>query len=166
MVPDLCALIEADHRDQDQILVAMVGTDPPHELVSALDSFRIGLAVHVAAESSVFDLLLTERLAPQGLRQIASRSRDAHLEQQRICDALNCTRPSSDEWFTLALELRVKVLDHALQTMWTRWMLQDQVASPIRRELTRVYATTRLRAFGRTPLRGRVTAALDSLLSA
>ena len=151
MVPDVCALVRADHTDLDLALKAMV--DPrkrADELRELLDIFRLALAVHVAAESRMYGKLVADVPAPRVLRQIADQSRDEHLAQERAADALGRAPPASDDWFSRALELRVLVLDHAARAELARWSISDHVPVLTQRVLAREYATERMRVLART----------------
>ena len=147
MIPDVYALVRRDHDDLDRGLAAMVDPmTPAHELGTLLDVVKLALAVHVAAETSVFRPLL----ATPSLQRVAAEARHEHARQQAALDLLALARPASDTWYARALELRVLVLDHAQQAELVRWVLQDHVPAPVLRRLAADYATERMRVLART----------------
>jgi hypothetical protein len=144
-------LARRDHDDLDRALVAMVGPDmPARELANLLDIFRLGLAVHLVAQSRVFATLVTLVRPPPPLRsQIAELGRE-HALQRATADRLVNLTPGSDEWFSGALELRVLVLDHAKREDYLRGVLEDYVPTAIGRGLVAQYATERMKLLGST----------------
>jgi hypothetical protein len=151
MVSDLCGLVRRDHDDLDRALTIMVDeATRPDELVCILDVFRLALAVHVAAEATVYEVLLVRIDGPAALRMLVAQAQEEHVEQHRAAERLAATRPASIDWYSHALELRVLVLDHATRAELTRWTLQEHVPSEIHRALASGYATERMRALART----------------
>jgi hypothetical protein len=151
MIPDVCALVRADHDDQDRALAAMV--DPRtavDELSTLLDVLKLAFAVHVSAEAKVFDALLDVVHGPEVLTLIVVHAREEHAAHQRKLDALSLARPGSDVWYGQALELRIGLLDHASRAELARWTLQDHVPVVLRRALASDYATERMRMLART----------------
>jgi hypothetical protein len=146
---DLSTLVRRDHDDLDAAVVAMVASATPcHELVSLLDAGRLALAVHVAAETDVLDKL--RRIGvPPALEQVIELVRAEHGEQVRLAAQLAAVTPGSEPWYTLALELRIMLLDHATRSEYMRWSLDDHVEPEQRRWLAAEYATERMRAVGR-----------------
>jgi len=147
----MCALVRADHEDQDRALVAMLDPRTENdELPALLDVLRLASAVHVAAEAKVFEALLDVLRGPEVLRLIVANARDEHAAQHRMLDALSLARPGSDVWNGHALELRVLLLDHASRADLARWTIQDHVPTRLQRALARDYATERMRILART----------------
>lgn len=151
MIPDVCALMRRDHDDLDRGLAAMVDPMTPIDELSALtDIVRLALAVHIAAETKVFQSLVIALPEPLPLRLVHAQTRDDHTRQTHALDALALTRPGSDAWFARALELRVLVLDHTQRAELIRWALQDHVPASMHRALASDYATERMRVLART----------------
>jgi hypothetical protein len=151
MTLDVWGLVRGDHDDLDRALTAMVDpATPPKELANLLEVFRLALAVHAAAESAVFDLLLTRVHAPRTLGMLATQTRVEHVAQRMAADALHGVRPASLDWYEHALQLRVLVVDHALRANHTRWTLLDHVPAEVRRALASEYATERMRVLAST----------------
>jgi hypothetical protein len=151
MVQDVCGLVRNDHDDLDRALAAMVDlTTTSDELVRLLEVFRLALAVHLTAETKVFDLLVARGPAPGALRMIVEQTRREHAAQQEASDGLFTTEPRSNEWYARALDLRILVLDHASRGDLLRWTLHDHLSLEQHRALARDYATERLIALSRT----------------
>ena len=148
---DLCALVKRDHDDLDRALMAMVSPETPErELANLLDIFRLGLAIHLIAESRTFATLLSLVRPPQALRLQIAELRAEHIAQTRAVDSLALKRAGSDEWYAGALELRVLVLDHAAREEYLRASIDDHVPTAIGRGLVAQYATERMRLLGTT----------------
>jgi hypothetical protein len=151
MTFDVCALVRRDHDDLDRALGAMTDpATPPKELGNLLEVFSLGLAVHVAAEARMFDLLLGRLAGPRALAMLVSQARGEHLAQREVTDALGRIRPSSIDWYARALELRVLVVDHAERADYGQWTLRDHVAFDLQHELAAEYATERMRVLAST----------------
>ena len=150
MPPDFVHLVTRDHDDLDRALVAMVTPGAPREELSELlDSLRLALAIHVAAEDKVMRGLLLHHDAP-ALRDMVARLRTEHRRQQATADALCDIRPGSEPWNASVLELRLAVLDHASRAELVRWTLSAHLARGRGRRLAADYATERLRTLGQT----------------
>ena len=142
---DLSTLIQSDHDDLNRLLVAMVASATPVcELSERLDSFRLALAVHAAAEANVMRLLLARHDEP-ALRAIAELTEAEHLRMQTLAAAMSRSRPGSEQWYADALELRIAALDHATRAELARWTLDDRVVQGRRQILAADYATERFR---------------------
>ncbi|HEY1555812.1 MAG TPA: hypothetical protein VGF94_13330 [Kofleriaceae bacterium] len=140
-----------DHDDLDRALVIMVDeATRPDDLAVMLDVFRLALAVHVAAEATVFEVLLARIDGPRALTMLVAQARDEHGAQYHAAERPAKARPASIDWYSRALELRVLVLDHAARAELTRWTLQEHVPVAIHRALASGYATERMRVLGRT----------------
>ena len=151
MPPDLCELVRSDHTDLDRALSGMVDpTTSNHELTNLLEVFRLALAVHVAAEIKVLDVLPFRVEVVPVLRELIAQTRAEHVAQQATADALSRVAPGSGTWYGRALELRVLVLDHAARAELLRWTLADHVPLDLRRQLASEYATERLRLLATT----------------
>ena len=150
MLQDVCALVRRDHEDLDRGLAAMVDLRTPvAELMTLLEVFKLGLAVHIAAESRILASLL--RAAPEAkpLQRIATMIRHEHVEQQATSDSLAAFCPGTEAWYARALELRILVLDHSTRADVQRWTLQDLVPVATHRSLAGEYAAERLRVLAR-----------------
>lgn len=148
---DVCALVRRDHDDIDRAFSAMI--DPstsPKELTNLLDILRLALAVHIAAEARVFELLLARAEGPRTLPMIASQSRLEHIAQRAALDALGSIRPGSLAWYEHAIELRMLVLEHAVRADRLRWTLHDHVSAELQQKLAGHYATERMRVLAST----------------
>ncbi len=148
---DVCALIRRDHDDLDRGLAALVEpTTPPKELTNILEIFRLALAVHSAAESTMLDLLLSRVHAPRTLGLLATQTRIEHIAQREAAEVLTRIRPGSLHWYEHAAHLRHTITDHASRADHTRWTLLDHVPIEVRRAITREYATERMRVLAST----------------
>lgn len=149
--PDACGLIRRDHDDLDRGLAALIDpTTPPKELVNLLDVFRLALAVHSAAESTMLDLLLSRIHAPRTLGLLATQTRFEHIAQREAAEVLTRVRPGSLDWYEHAKQLRQALGDHASRADHTRWTLLDHVPTDVRDAMTREYATERMRVLAST----------------
>jgi hypothetical protein len=147
--------VRRDHDDLDRALGAMTDpATPPKELGNLLEVFNLALAVHVAAEARMFDMLLARVAGPRTLAMLVSQSRCEHLAQREATDVLSRIRPSSLDWYARALELRVLVVDHTQRADYGQWTLRDHVAFDLQCELAAEYATERMRVLASTsPMR-------------
>jgi hypothetical protein len=150
-VVDLCELARRDHDDLDRALQAMLAPDtPPREASNLLDIFRMCLAVHLIAESRVFEMLVSIVRPPPALRLQIAQLRSEHIAQHRMAELLATIEPASDNWSTVALELRVLLLDHAKREDYLRSTLDDHVPNSIGRGIAARYATERMQLLGTT----------------
>ncbi len=148
---DLCKIVRRDHDDLDRALLAMVEpTTPADELAPLLDGFRLGLAIHLVAESRVLATLVTLVRPPVALRVQIAELRGEHAMQQRTAERLATLEPCTDDWYNCALELRVLVLDHAKRQDYLRGPFEGHVPSTIRRGLVAQYASERMRLLATT----------------
>ena len=151
IVVDLCELARRDHDDLDRALQAMLAPDtPPREVSNLLDIFRMCLAVHLIAESRVFEMVVSIVRPPPALRLQIAQLRNEHIAQQRTADLLAKLEPCSEQWLTVALELRVLLLDHAKREEYLRSTLDDHVPSGLGRGIAAQYATERMQLLGTT----------------
>ena len=118
---------------------------PPREVSNLLDIFRMCLAVHLIAESRVFEMVVSIVRPPQALRLQIAQLRSEHIAQQRTSELLATLQPGTDDWSTVALELRVLLLDHAKREDYLRSTLDDHVPSGLSRGIAAQYATERRR---------------------
>lgn len=123
---------------------------PNLELDSLLDVFRLALAVHVAAEIKVLDLLSVQVDVIPVVRELIAQTRAEHVTQQAAAETLSRVAPGSGAWYSRALELRVLVLDHSARAELLRWTLNDHIPSALRRKLAADYATERMRVLATT----------------
>jgi hypothetical protein len=150
-VVDLCELARRDHDDLDRALLAMLEPETPaREVGNLLDIFRMCLAVHLIAESRAFAMLVSIVRPPPALRLQIAQLRNEHLAQQRTADLLSTLNPGSDEWSTVALELRVMLLDHAKREDYLRATIEDHVPTTLSRGIAAQYATERMQLLGTT----------------
>jgi hypothetical protein len=148
--PDFVALVSRDHDDLDRALVAMVTPETKtEELSELLDSLRLALAIHVAAEDKVMRVVLLHHDTP-ALRDLVVRSRNEHRRHQASADALCGLRPGTEPWCASVLELRVAVLEHASRAELVRWTLAQHLTRGRGRTLAADYATERFRTLGET----------------
>ncbi len=153
---ELTALIRRDHDDLDRVLVAMLDvTTSATECASLLDAFRIGFSAHAEAQSTVFSTILRYG-APRTLEDSIASIIDEHRSQCGAMWALAALEPCAGTWLSLALEMRVALLDHADRDDIMRSSLIDHIPATSRRHLASVYATERLRRLGAAePVRGQ-----------
>ncbi len=123
---------------------------PNAELANLLEVFRLALAVHVAAEVKVLDVLPFRLDIVPVLRDLTAQTRAEHVAQLAAAETLVRIAPGSGGWYARALELRVLVLDHSARAELLRWTLVDHVPLDIRRQLASEYATERMRVLGTT----------------
>lgn len=123
---------------------------PNQELVPLLEVFRLALAVHVAAEIKVLDLLSFQVDVVPVVRELTAQTRAEHVTQQAAAETLSRVSPGSGAWYSRALELRVLVLDHSARAELLRWTLNDHIPAAVRRKLAADYATERLRVLATT----------------
>jgi hypothetical protein len=146
---DLHALMRRDHDDLDRGLAVMVDRATPlADLGAMLDVVKLALAVHVAAEAKVFDVLLATIPTSVALRDLATTARDEHALQQRAIDVLSEMPLGSEPWFARTVELRVHLLDHATRELAVS--LHDHAPAAVMNALAREYATERMRVLART----------------
>jgi hypothetical protein len=151
IVVDLYELARRDHEDLDRALDAMVAHDtPPREQLNLLDVFRLCLAVHLVAESRVFGTLLSLIRPPAALRGQIAQLRAEHEVQQRVAERLASIEPGTDDWYSVALELRVLVLDHAKREDYLRDLFDDYIPPAVARAIASQYATERMKLLGTT----------------
>jgi hypothetical protein len=150
-VVDLCELARRDHDDLDRALQAMLAPGvPARDATNLLDIFRMCLAVHLIAESRVFAMLVSIVRPPPTLRLQIAQLRNEHIAQQRTAELLATIPPGTDEWSTVALELRVLLLDHAKREDYLRGTLDDHVPTGLSRGIAAQYATERMQLLGTT----------------
>jgi hypothetical protein len=151
MLPDVCGLVGRDHDDLDRAIEAMV--DPrttADELVTLLDVLKLALAVHITAESKMFETLFGIIREPRPVRLIGEQVNEEHASQQASVDALALVTPATPEWYERALDLRVLLFEHATRAELMRFTLLDEVPLPQHRALAHDYATERMRMLGKT----------------
>ena len=123
---------------------------PPCEAVNLLDVFRLGLAVHLVAETRVLSTLVALVRPPPALRLQIAELRREHDVQQQAAERLAELEPCTDTWYARSLELRVLVLDHAKREDYLRAALDDYVPSAVGRGLVAEYATERMKLLATT----------------
>lgn len=123
---------------------------PPREVSNLLDIFRMCLAVHLIAESRVFEMVVSIVRPPPALRLQIAQLRNEHVAQQRTAELLARIEPCTEQWSTVALELRVLLLDHAKREDYLRSTLDDHVPSGLSRGIAAQYATERMQLLGTT----------------
>lgn len=129
----------------------MVDPDTPvRELINLLEIFRLGLAIHLVAETRVHETLVTIVRPPPRLRLQIAQLRTEHRAQQFAAEKMTKVPAGSHEWYSCALELRVLLLDHAKREDYLRTAIDDHVPSPIGRGLVAQYATERMRLLAST----------------
>ena len=147
----MCGLVRRDHDDVDHALEAMIDPmTPPRELVDLVEIFRLALAVHMATEAHVYQLLLTRVSGPRILGLIATHTRIEHSAQHAAAEAMRRITPGSLKWYEHALGLRRLVLDHASRADRAGPTLADHVPQEVRRMLATEYAAERLRVLAST----------------
>jgi hypothetical protein len=150
-VVDLCELARRDHEDLDRALQAMLAPETPDsEAANLLDIFRMCLAVHLIAEARVFAMLVSIVRPPPQLRLQIAQLRNDHVAQQRAAERLATLQPSSREWLSATLELRVLLLGHAEREEYLRGALDAHVPTKIGRGIAAQYAIERMHLLGTT----------------
>jgi hypothetical protein len=146
MLADLTALIRRDHDDLDRSLTAMADpTTSPGDALALLDAFRIGFTAHAVAQGTVLREVLGPLAPPRVLTTSMQAMFNDHRDQARALAVLARTRPSTNAWSTAVLELRVKLVEHAIRDELLQVSLYDHVSGDTRRALASGYATERLR---------------------
>lgn len=120
------------------------------ELTNMFEIFRLGLAIHLVAESRVLDTLVSIVRPPPSLRLQIAQLRKEHRQQQLAADKLTQVQAGSHEWYSCALELRVLVLDHAKREDYLRSTFEAHIPTPIGRGLVAQYATERMKLLAST----------------
>ena len=144
IVVDLSILVRRDHADLDRALGTLVDPHVVSGRDDIFDGLRVALIAHAVAEARVLRRRRSGLHAP-AFDAMVLRRIDEHREQLRAIVALAAIKPTSAEWFTRALELRIEMLDHAARDELLGGSLFDQIPRCERRSLSADYATERLR---------------------
>ncbi|HUJ58162.1 MAG TPA: hypothetical protein VLX92_06710 [Kofleriaceae bacterium] len=148
---ELSALVRRDHDDLDEAVVALIASiTPRRDLADIFDVMRLGLAVHIIAETRTLDALRARHYLPDAPRRLIEHVRDEHRRQLQAAESLLAVCPGSEAWYAAALELRIALLAHATGCETTKWTFQDHLGADERRWLAADYASERLRALGIT----------------
>ena len=143
---DFSALVLRDHDQLDRTLVTL--TDPciaPEQLRAVLDGVRLRLAVHVIAETHVLASIPQIATEPsRALRQLVGQLRSEHSEQQEAVEGLIRIEPGTSAWYDQALQLRIKVLDHATREIYVDAEICDRLPMAERDALASRFVTERL----------------------
>jgi hypothetical protein len=151
MTNAVCTFLRRDHDDIDRGLVHLL--DPStrvDEVPGLLEVVRLALAVHVAAQSKMFETLV-HALSPVGsIRLLVRQSRVDHAAQRRRADALASMRPGSVGFHEQVSELRSALLRHGRSLDELEWILRDHVSPRLRQQLASEYVTERMRVLAST----------------
>jgi hypothetical protein len=141
----LVELLRRDHQDIVRALARML--DPSasvREGRDALEGARLGLAVHVTAESRLFASVTQVQPTP-ALQWLATTARREHLRHQAVVQGLDVGGPL---WYQRGFELWETLIEHASHTDGVVAVLRECLPRRLFDDLAGRYATERLRILG------------------
>jgi len=143
-------LVQRDHDDIASAFAIILAPQTTSEMLrDAIDAMKLGFTVHAIAEQRVLASLVKNRPS-FAITEIARQARVDHITQERCINELTSLVSGCRSWNKSVLELRSKMMRHALDTPCIFVALEDALAPWPVRQLASRYATERMRVLAET----------------